>query len=219
MSTHLYQLTGRLLRALAAGVLVVVLVALSGPGAASQALAAAEGTLSETMGLTLSEATQEFVETVLGDYSDALEDSFSDVVKPLKSITKDLTKQLSKAAASPSSTSATALVPQLESSKAALDTASASFDSLFADTATLKSTLELAPAQLKEAIETQVGTKFDELQKALEDVSGAIALLSADTTTLDAADPAAGATTLTEHATLLSESIAAAKTVISSFDE
>ncbi|MGB6014348.1 MAG: hypothetical protein WBG32_06420, partial [Nodosilinea sp.] len=91
MSTHLYQLTGRVLKALAAGVLVVALVFLSGPGATSQALASSKGTLTETMDLTMAEAAQEFVETVLDDYSDALEDSFSEAVKPLKAITKDLT--------------------------------------------------------------------------------------------------------------------------------
>ncbi|PSN11529.1 hypothetical protein C7293_23900 [filamentous cyanobacterium CCT1] len=185
----------------------------------SQALAAPKGTLSETMDLKMTEAAQEFVESVLDDYSDALEDSFSEAVKPLKSVTKDLTKQLSKAAAAPTSISATTLDPKIESSKAALDTASASFDTLVSDTATFKSTLQAAPSQLKEAIDTQLGTKFDELQKAFEEVSGAIALLSKDTTALNAADPAAGTTALTEHATLLSEAIESAKTVISSFGD
>jgi hypothetical protein len=218
MLTHLHRLTGQVLKALAAGVLVVVLVFSNGPGATSQALASSKGTLTETMDLTMAEAAQEFVETVLDDYSDALEDSFSEAVKPLKSITKDLTKQLSKAAAAPTSVSTT-LDPQIESSKVALDTASTSFDALVANTATFKSTLAAAPAQLQEAIDTQLGTKFDELQKAFEEVSGAIALLSADTTALDSADPAAGAASLTEHTTLLSEAIESAKTVISGFGD
>ncbi|MBE9156194.1 hypothetical protein IQ265_05030 [Nodosilinea sp. LEGE 06152] len=219
MLTFLHQLTSRGFKAVAAGVLVVTLVFLGGPGTMSQALATPKGTLSETMNLKMTEAAQEFVESVLDDYSDALDDSFSEAVKPLKSVTKDLTKQLSKAAAAPTSVGTTTLDPKIESSKAALDTASTSFDTLIADTTTFKSTLEAAPAQLKEAIDTQLGTKFDELQKAFEDVSGAIALLSRDTATLDSADPAAGSAALTEHATLLSEAIEAAKTVISGFGD
>lgn len=219
MSTHLHQLTGRVLKAIAAGVLVVTLVFFSGPGASSHALAGTKGTLTETMDLKMTEAGQEFVESILEDYADVLEDSFSAAVKPLKSVTKDLTKQLSKAAASPDSISATTLDPKIESSKTALDDASAAFDALVADTATFKSTLTEAPGQLKEAIDTQIGTKFDELQEAFENVSAALATLSADTTSLDSADPATGAAALTEHATLLSTAIESAKTAISSFDE
>ncbi|WP_155523499.1 hypothetical protein [Nodosilinea nodulosa] len=219
MLTHLHQFTGRALKAMVAGVLVVTLICWGGPGASSQALAGPKGSLSETMDLKMTEAAQEFVESVLDDYSDALEDSFSEAVKPLKSVTKDLAKQLSKAAASPTAATATALDPKIESSKTALDTASASFDALVADTAKFKTTLAEAPDQLKEAIDTQLGTKFDELQKAFEDVSGALALLSTDTTALDSADPAAGAAALTEHATLLSTAIESAKTLISSFGD
>ncbi|WP_156119656.1 hypothetical protein [Leptolyngbya sp. KIOST-1] len=219
MLTHLHQLTGRILAGVAAGVLVITLVCWGGPGASSQALAAPKGTVSETMDLKMTKAAQDFVETVLDDYSDVLEDSFSEAVKPLKSVTKDLTKQLAKAAAAPTATSATALDPKIESSKTALDTASTAFDALVADTSTFKSTLEGAPAQLKEAIDAQLGTKFDELQKAFEEVSGAIALLSKDTAALDTADPAAGTASLTEHATLLSEAIESAKTVISGFGD
>lgn len=219
MLTYLHQLTGRAFKAMAAGVLVVTLVFLSFPGASSQALAAPKGTLTETMDLKMTKAAQDYVEAILDDYSDALEGSFSEALKPLKSVTKDLTKQLSKAAAAPTSISATTLTPKLESSKAALDTASTTFDTLVADTAKFKSTLDAAPTQLKEAIDTQLGTKFDELTKAFEDVSGAIALLSQDTAAIDAADPTAGATLLTEHSTQLTEAIAAAKTVISGFSE
>jgi len=78
-----------------------MLVFLGLPGAGSQALAAPKGTLTETMDLKMTKAAQEFVESILDDYSDALEDSFSEALKPLKSVTKDLTKQLGKAAAAP----------------------------------------------------------------------------------------------------------------------
>jgi len=113
MLTHLYQLAGRVFKAVAAGVLVVTLVFLTLPGASTQALAAPKGTLTKIMDLTLTEAAQEFVETILDDYSDALEGSFGEALKPLKSVTKDLTKQLSKAAAATTPVSTTTLAPRL----------------------------------------------------------------------------------------------------------
>lgn len=219
MLTYLHHLTGRAFKAIAAGVLAIALVFLSVFGAASQATAAPKGTLSETIDLTMTKAAQDFVETVLDDYSDALEGSFSEALKPLKSVTKDLTKQLAKAAATPTADSTTTLGPKIESSKAALDTASTSFDALVSDTAKFKSTLDKAPTQLKETIDTQLGTKFDELQQAFAGVSEAIALLSKDTAALDAADPTADTTALTEHSTLLTEAIESAKTVISGFSD
>lgn len=219
MLTHLHQLTGRVFRAVAAGVLVITLVFLTLPGASTQALASPKGTLTETMDLTLTEAAQEFVETILDDYSDALEDTFGEALKPLKSVTKDLTKQLSKAAAAPTAVSASTLTPQVDTAKTALDTAATSFDSLVADNAKFKSSLGSTPDQLKAAIETQIGTKFDELQTAFESVSDAIALLSEDTAGLATADPAEAVTTYTEHSTLLTEAIESAKTAISAFGD
>jgi hypothetical protein len=215
MLTHLHQLTGRAFKALAAGVLVVTLLLLSSLGAGSQAMAAPKASLSETIDLQLTKASQGFVESILDDYSDALEDSFSEALKPLKSVTKDLTKQLGKAAAAPTTAGATTLTPKIDAAKGALEAAATSFDGLVADTAKLKDALGTAPTQLKEAIDTQLSTKFDELQTSLEEVSGAIALLAKDTASLDAADPAAAVTTFTEHATLLSQAIESAKTVIS----
>jgi hypothetical protein len=219
MLTYLRQLTSRAFKAVAAGALVATLVFLSLPGVSFQALAAPKGTLTETMDLKMAKAAQEFVESILDDYSDALEGSFSEALKPLKSVTKDLTKQLAKAAAAPDSISATTLTPKIDGAKTVLDTAAASFDTLVADTAKFKSTLALTPTQLKDAIDTQLGTKFDDLQAAFESVSDAIALLSKDTADLGSAEPAAAAATLTEHATLLSQAIESAKTVISTFGE
>ncbi|MGF1519183.1 MAG: hypothetical protein ACFCVB_15480 [Nodosilinea sp.] len=218
MLTHLHQLTGRVFKAVAAGVLVVTLVFLTLPGASTQALASPKGTLTETMDLKLTEAAQEFVETILDDYADALEDSFGEALKPLKSVTKDLTKQLSKAAAT-TSASATTLTPQVDTAKTALDTAATTFDSLVADTAKVRSSLGSTPDQLKAAIETQIGTKFDELQTAFENVSSAIALLSEDTAGLATADSADAVATYTEHSTLLTEAIESAKTAISAFED
>jgi len=88
-----------------------------------------------------------------------------------------------------------------------------------ADTAKFKSSLGITPDQLKAAIETQIGTKFDELQTAFENVSSAIALLSEDTAGLAAADPAGAVATYTEHSTLLTEAIESAKTAISAFGD
>ncbi|MFQ4138085.1 hypothetical protein PGN35_017380 [Nodosilinea sp. PGN35] len=219
MLTYLHQLTARVFQAMAAGVLVVALVCWGLPGMTSQALAAPKGTLSETMDLTMTKAAQDYVEAILDDYSDALEDSFSEALKPLKSATKDLTKQLSKAAAAPDSVSATTLGPKIEGSKAALETASTAFDTLVADTATFKSTLEAAPTQIKAAIDTQLGSKFDELTQAFAEVSGAIARLTNDTAAIDAADPAGAAPLLTEHSAQLTEAIEAAKILISGFGD
>ncbi len=219
MLTHFHHLAGRTFKALATGFLVVTLMFLSLPGANSQALAAPKGTLSETMDLKMTKAAQEYVEAILDEYADALEGSFSEALKPLKSVTKDLTKQLGKAAVAPESISATALPAKVDGAKTALDTAAAAFDGLVADTSQFKSTLGIAPDQLKEAIDTQLGTKFDDLQKAFEDVSGAITQLSKDTAGLADADPAAAITTFTEHSTLLSQAIESAKTVISSFGD
>ncbi|TVQ06901.1 MAG: hypothetical protein EA368_15925 [Leptolyngbya sp. DLM2.Bin27] len=199
--------------------MIATLAFLTLPGANSQALAAPKGTLSETMDLKMTEAAQDFVESVLEDYSDALEDTFSEALKPLKSVTKDLTKQLSKAAAAPTEISATTLAPKVDTAKTALETAATSFDSLVADTAKFKSTLGMTPTQLKEAIDTQLGTKFDDLQVAFENVSEAIALLSDDTAGLATADPAEAVTAYTEHSTLLTQAIETAKTAIAAFDD
>jgi hypothetical protein len=219
MLTYLHQLTSRVFKVVATGVLIATLAFLTLPGADSPALASPKGTLTETMDLTMTEAAQEFVESVLEDYSDVLEDTFSEALKPLKSVTKDLTKQLSKAAATPTDLSATTLAPQIDTAKTALETAATSFDSLIADTAQFKSTLGMTPAQLKEAIDTQLGTKFDDLQAAFENVSDAIALLTNDTAGLESSDPAEAATAYTEHSTLLNQAIESAKTAISAFGD
>jgi hypothetical protein len=217
MLTYLHQLTSRALKAMAAGVLVFTLVFVSLPGTSSQAQASTKGTLPETMDLEMTKAAQEYVESILDEYSDVLEDSFSAALKPLKSVTKDLTKQLSKAAKSP--TPEGTLDPMVESATTALDAAATTFDTLVADTAQFKTTLTAAPDQLKAALDTQLGTKFDDLQQAFDAVSEAIATLSSDTTGLDAAEPAEAMTSLTEHSSLLTEAIESAKTAISAFGD
>lgn len=107
MLTHFHRLLGRTFKAFSAGILVVTLMVLSLPGASSQALAAPKAPLSETMDLKMTKAAQEYVEAILDEYADALDGSFAEALKPLKSVTKDLTKQLGKAAAAPESISAT----------------------------------------------------------------------------------------------------------------
>jgi hypothetical protein len=219
MVTYLRQWIGRTFRVVAAGVLLVTFVFCGLPGVSDQVMAAPKGTLPETLDLTLTKAAQDFVETVLDDYADALDDAFGDVLKPLKSVSKDLTKQLGKATADPAAVSATTLGPKVDSAKVALATAAAAFDGLVTDTNTFKATLATAPTQLKAALDTQMGPKFDELQTALVQVSEAIALLSQDTAALDAADPAAAAAPYTEHATQLTTAIESAKMAIAALGE
>jgi len=223
MVNSIYQFASRIcdgqrLKSLVAGVLAVVLVGVSIFGTAPQSLAATKGTLTETMDLKMSKAAQEFVKSVLDEYGDALEDTFNSTLKPLKSVTKDLTKQLSKAAASPTPDT-TALTPQITASQEALDTVSAAFQTLVDDTDTFKKALGSTPDQLKAAIDTQLGTKFDDLQLAFKDVSAALATLAKDAGTISAEDATAAASRITEDTTALTQAIEAAKTIISSFDD
>ncbi|NJL49381.1 MAG: type III secretion system translocon subunit SctE [Leptolyngbyaceae cyanobacterium SM2_5_2] len=199
-------------------VLAMVFVGVSLLGGASQSLAATKGKLTETMDLKINEAAQEFVESVLDEYGDALKDSFGSTLKPLKSVTKDLTKQLTKVADSPTPDT-TALAAQLTASQATLETARAAFQTLVDDTDTFKSTLAATPDQLKAAIDTQLGTKFDDLQTAFQEISAALATLVDDTGAISADDVTAAVSRLTEDTTTLTQAIEAAKTIIGSFGD
>jgi hypothetical protein len=182
------------------------------------ALAATEGTLAETMDLKMSKAAQEFVSSILDEYEDVLSDSFSATLKPLKSVTKDLTKQLGKVAVSPTPDT-TLLEPKITASQTALEAASTSFQALISDTDAFKASLAATPAQLKEAIDTQLGTKFDDLQAAFDGISTALATLSQDTSSLDVSDATAAVGRLTEDTTALTQAIELAKVTISSFGD
>jgi hypothetical protein len=218
MTHYFRRVSGQLVKGVLATVCALVLVGVALVGSASQALAAAEGSLAETMDLKMSKAAQEFVSSILEEYEDALEDGFNDTLKPLKSVTKDLTKQLSKIAISPTPDTTT-LDPKLAASQTALETAAAAFSALVDDTAAFKAALATSPDLLKEAIDTQLGTKFDDLQGAFDGVAQALSTLSQDTAALDVSDATAAVGKLTEDSTALAQAIELAKTAISSFEK
>jgi phage-related protein len=218
MVNYLHRILAPMVKGLCAGLLTLVLVGVGVLGMANPALAASEGTLAETMELKMSKAAQEFVSSILDEYEDVLSDSFSATLKPLKSVTKDLTKQLGKVAVSPTPDT-TLLEPKITASQTALEAASTSFQALISDTDAFKASLAATPAQLKEAIDTQLGTKFDDLQAAFDGISTALATLSQDTSSLDVSDATAAVGRLTEDTTALTQAIELAKVTISSFGD
>lgn len=222
MTPYLPRFSRHLMSHLRKGVLATVcaflLVGTVLFGTASSALAATEGSPSEAMDLKISQATQEFVSSVLDEYEDSLSDAFKETLKPLKSVTKDLTKQFSKVALSPTADTAT-LAPKLAATQVALETAAEAFQALVADTTTFKTTLSATPDQLKEAIDTQIGTRFDDLQATFDSVASALSTLSGDLATLDPADAAVAVGKLTEDSTALAQAIELAKTAIGSFGD
>ncbi|MEY3296774.1 MAG: hypothetical protein RLZZ597_34 [Cyanobacteriota bacterium] len=218
MAYYVYRFSGQMLKSLAAGLCTLALVGVALFGVISPALAVTEGSLSEAMTLKMDKAAQEFVASILDEYEDTLSDAFKETLKPLKSVTKDLTKQLSKIAISPTADTTT-LDPQLAASQTVLETATAAFQALIDDTAAFKANLATTPDQLKAAIDTQIGTKFDDLQAAFEGVSEALATLSSDTTALDLTDTTAAVGKLTEDSTALAQAIELAKTTIGSFGD
>lgn len=219
MTNSLYRFSHHAISNLVTGALALVMVVALVFGSALPSHAA-EGSLTEAMDLKLSKAAQEFVSSVLGEYEDALDDAFTATLKPLKSVTKDLNKQLSKVAISPTPDT-TLLAPKLAASQESLATAATAFQALVADTESFQSTLAATPAQLKDAIDTQLGTKFDELKAAFDGVASALESLSADTASVDVSDAAGAAAAmgaLTEDTTALAQAIELAKTAIGSFE-
>lgn len=218
MIHYLHRMTNQVAQGLVAGVCALVLMGVTLFGSGSPALAATGGSVAEAMDLKMDKAAQEFVSAILGEYEDALEDSFNGTLKPLKSVTKDLTKQLSKIAISPTPDTTT-LGPKLTASQAALETAATAFSTLVDDTAAFKKALSTSPDMLKETLETQIGTKFDDLQAAFDGVSKALSSLSEDTAAVDGADATVAVGKLTEDSTALAQAIELAKTAISSFGD
>jgi phage-related protein len=184
---------------------------LAGPAPAT---ASSKAMTTEDLQLVIGQAAQEFVEDILDDYSDTLESSFEAVIDPVKSAVKGLTKQVSKAS-KPGGEEA--LATQLAASQEALSTAMASFDTLATQTQSFKDTLSSAPDLVKEALETQLGAKFSQLDTAVADLTAAVNTLTADAEGLDGSDPEA-MTMLTEHATQLSAAIEAVDLAIDGFD-
>ncbi|QQE64470.1 hypothetical protein GFS31_11510 [Leptolyngbya sp. BL0902] len=216
MIHYLRQITGRFAKGLTASICLLGLMSTMMFAFVPPALAATEGSVTEAMDLQISKAAQEFVSSVLGEYEDVLEDSFNGTLKPLKSVTKDLTKQLSKIAISPTPDT-TLLEPKLVASQTALETAATAFSTLVEDTAAFQKALSATPDQIQAALETQLGTKFDDLQAAFNGVSKALSSLSQDTGALNVDDAAAAVGKLTEDSTALAQAIELAKVAISSF--
>jgi hypothetical protein len=186
-------------------------------GNAAPATASSKIMTTEDLELAMGEAAQEFVESVLDDYSDVLEDSFDAAIDPVKSAVKDLTKQMSKAAKSTKSNSEPALATQVAASQEALMAAMESFRTLAGQTESFKATLNSAPGLIEKALQTQLGAKFEELDTAVQSMTDAVDQLVADTEGLDGSDPEA-VTAFTEHATILTAAIDAIDLAIDGFD-
>jgi outer membrane murein-binding lipoprotein Lpp len=214
MLNHCNLSFGRRIQGVFTLLLTLVFIGIGILGSASPAAASSKVMTTEDLELVMGEAAQEFVESILDDYSDTLEDSFEAVTDPVKSAVKSLTKQMSKAA-KPGGEAA--LATQITASQEALSTAMASFDTLTAQTESFKETLNSAPDLIKEALETQLGVKFTQLDTAVAELTAAVDQLATDAEGLDASDPEA-VTALTEHATQLSAAIEAIDLAIDGFD-
>jgi hypothetical protein len=197
--------------------LVVLFIGLGVLGGAHPAAASSKIMTTEDLELAMGEAAQEFVESILDDYSDVLEGSFDTVVDPVKSAVKGLTKQISKASKSTKPGGEAALAAQVTASQEALTAAMGSFQTLAEQTESFKTTLGTAPSLIEDALQTQLGAKFDELDTAVKSMADAVTQLVADTEGLDGSDPDA-VTSLTEHATLLTSAIDAIDVAIDGFD-
>lgn len=90
---------------------------------------------------------------------------------------------------------------------------------LVEDTTAFKTTLATSPALLKDTLDAQLGTQFEDLQGALDGVAKALAALRQDTVALDGDDAAAAVGKLTEDSTTLAQAIEVAKAAISGFKE
>ena len=194
--------------------LALLFVGIGMVASASPAAASSKGMTTEDLEMVMGQAAQEFVEDILDDYSDTLEDSFEAVIDPMKSAVKSLTKQVSKAS-KPGDEAA--LATQVTASQEALTTAMTSFDTLATEVQSFKETLYTAPDLVKEALETQLGVKFSQLDTAVTDLTVAVNQLATDAKGLDGSDPEA-VTALPEHATQLSAAIEAVDIAIDGFD-
>lgn len=188
-----------------------------------QAIASSKVASAEALELAISEAAQEFVESILDDYSDVLEDTFEGATDPLKSAAKEVTKQLSKAEKVASKASITSEeedsppAPEIAIDPTAFQTAATSFGTLTAEVERFKAQLENAPTVIQETIQTQLGSKLDELEQAFADIAEAVDQLAEQTGDLQASDPASTAA-FTEQAALLNQSVEAVDLIIDSFD-
>ncbi|MEL6161494.1 MAG: hypothetical protein AAFR18_19970 [Cyanobacteria bacterium J06627_32] len=183
----------------------------------SSALASSKVATPEALDMAISEAAQEFVDSILDDYADILESSFDTAYDPLKSAVKGLSKQVSKASKPSKKGDDAAAAPELMIAAEPFETAAASFKTLQEQTAAFQAQLENAPTVVSELIEAQLGAKMDELNAAFATVSEAVDQIVEDTTTLSASNPDS-TTAFSEHATMLTQAVDAVDVVIDSFD-
>lgn len=199
----------------------VVLVGLFALGlgwlsSASPAIASSKVATPEALELAINESAQEFVESVLDDYSDILESTFDAAYDPLKSVLKDTSKQLSKATKATAKGGDTA-APTLMIPQEPFQVAVTSFAALQETIAGYKSQIEASPAVVQALIEEQIGAKMAELEQAISEVAETVDLIATDVAALDPADPTTTAA-FEEHSTTLTQSIQAVDLAIDGFD-
>ena len=220
MMESLYRLFNSVVKVTFIGVLITIVLGFGITINPSQALASSKPAVppSEALDLAIGEATQEFVESLLDDYSDVIEDAFDEATEPLKSAVKDIKKQLSKATKSASKGEDTADAPQITVSPEMFQAAVASFETLAGDAEAFRTKLESVSTVVQEAVNMQFGSKLDELQKALDTVTANVNQLVEDTTDLQAGD-SASTVAFSEKAMLLNESIEVVDVIIDSFED
>ncbi|NEQ45963.1 MAG: hypothetical protein F6K00_21425 [Leptolyngbya sp. SIOISBB] len=171
----------------------------------------------EALDMAISEAAQEFVESVLDEYADILEGAFDTAYDPLKSSMKSVSKQLMKAEKAAikggDATAVPAVVIPQESFQSAVD----SFETLQATTAGFKAQLESSPNAVQEMLEVQIGEKMAALEQAIAEAATTVGQIATDVASLDAADPAT-TTAFSEHATALTQAIESVDLAIDGFD-
>ncbi|PZO09512.1 MAG: hypothetical protein DCF25_21570 [Leptolyngbya foveolarum] len=171
----------------------------------------------EALDMAISEAAQEFVDSILDDYGDILEGTFDIAYDPLKSAIKDVNKQITKVSKPAKEGSESEPAPALTIDSAPFETAIAAFDTLSEQTDSFRAQLETAPDTIRELIEAQIGAKMDELDTAIASVTEAVGQITEDTTTLQASEPDSTAA-FTEHTTLLKQAVEAVDVAIDGFD-
>ena len=217
MIQALHRFFARTTKIALVGALIASFVCLSALANPRSALASSKVATPEALNMAISEAAQEFVDSILDDYADVLEGTFDVAYDPLKSAVKSVNKQVFKATKPPKEGSEGEPAPALSIDAAPFKSAIASFGTLSEQTESFRAQLEAAPETIRDLIEAQIGTKMDELDSAIASVTAAVSQISEDTTTLQSSEPDSTAA-FTEHATALKQAVEAVDMAIDSFD-
>ncbi len=196
------------------GILLFGITLLGNP---SLAFASSKVVTPEALDMAISEAAQEFVESVLDEYADMLEEVFDTAYDPLKSSVKSVSKQLMKAEKAAMKGGEAAAVPAIMVPQEPFQAASDAFAMLQETTAGFKTQLESAPAAVQAMLEEQISTKMEALEQAIAEAATTVDQIATDVALLDAADPATTAA-FNENATTLTQAIQAVDLAIDSFD-